>query len=726
MAFSPRKALSIATALILGQVLVSGCFPEPADRTQAFESLARWEDRRHAPEDSLLAMIKNDDAHVRLRAIRSAGLIGNRNVVPAMIDALEDPSETVARQSTYSLGLMADEAATGAIEAILNHPGNRLHLEAALALAHLPNHGTGLLKATESEDAAVAAAAWDGLRNVADQTDSTALTQAIIRDLNGTPTDVLWRVLRCAERIPSPKLISHISAHIRSQNLQVRVHAYRALSRQGEIESLKATLMGCANEEKTGTRAHQRTLVAACNALGMLAEPGLKTGSTLSPELQNLLTETLISSAGHPNPHLAATALQAMKRCADYFELPLEAAQQESLLPVWRIRLGRAAHSHVVSEHHSVSSIAIEAWASLRGTGCANELVELLNSQPTPSNRIAILRALSRHSTDAYEILADHSTPDNNHLIRLGALEGLNQWALRPENIADRARIVHDLASAACDPDFVVAATALGFLEEFPETLSFLVMLEAWQTQYTEGTPEVKRTILRTLKSYGPDLANIESGKIHTESADSLRADMGELLGQAFDSPDLRIRLEARETALTTQLLPSHLIPTTGSLRATMPAFERHASQPEVALPYQAPVVICKTNRGSFEIELNGQIAPNTCAMFCDLIQSGYYNNLTFHRVVADFVAQGGDPRGDGWGGPGYTIRSEWSPMPYERGTVGIAHDGKDTGGSQFFIALSEQPHLNGRYSVFGKVVAGMDVVDNLEVGDSFSFDFKK
>ena len=90
-----------------------------------------------------------------------------------------------------------------------------------------------------------------------------------------------------------------------------------------------------------------------------------------------------------------------------------------------------------------------------------------------------------------------------------------------------------------------------------------------------------------------------------------------------------------------------------------------------------------------------------------------------WHRVVADFVVQGGDPRGDGEGGPGYTIRDEINQRPYLRGTVGMALDWADTGGSQFFITHSPQPHLDGRYTVFGQVVAGMDVVDAMQQWDT-------
>jgi peptidylprolyl isomerase len=94
------------------------------------------------------------------------------------------------------------------------------------------------------------------------------------------------------------------------------------------------------------------------------------------------------------------------------------------------------------------------------------------------------------------------------------------------------------------------------------------------------------------------------------------------------------------------------------------------------------------------------------------------YRGSVLHRVVPNFVVQTGDPRGDGWGGPGYAIRSEFGRPRYERGTVGMASSGKDTEGSQFFITHSRQPHLDGRYTVFGRVVEGQGVVDALQVGD--------
>jgi cyclophilin family peptidyl-prolyl cis-trans isomerase/HEAT repeat protein len=130
---------------------------------------------------------------------------------------------------------------------------------------------------------------------------------------------------------------------------------------------------------------------------------------------------------------------------------------------------------------------------------------------------------------------------------------------------------------------------------------------------------------------------------------------------------------------------------------------------------------VVSTDKGAFTIELLPDDAPLNVDNFVQLAQSGYFNNILFHRVVPNFVVQGGDPRGDGNGGPGYQIRCEINEVPYERGAVGMALSGKDTGGSQWFVTHSPQPHLDGGYTVFGRVVSGMEVVDNIVRGDRIS-----
>ncbi len=125
------------------------------------------------------------------------------------------------------------------------------------------------------------------------------------------------------------------------------------------------------------------------------------------------------------------------------------------------------------------------------------------------------------------------------------------------------------------------------------------------------------------------------------------------------------------------------------------------------------PFAILETNQGVIKIELFVDKAPLTAGNFIELAQKGFYNGLIFHRVIDDFMIQGGDPRGDGTGGPGYEIKDEFHPLLRHDGPgiVSMANAGPNTGGSQFFITLVKTPWLDGKHAVFGKVVEGMDVV---------------
>lgn len=129
---------------------------------------------------------------------------------------------------------------------------------------------------------------------------------------------------------------------------------------------------------------------------------------------------------------------------------------------------------------------------------------------------------------------------------------------------------------------------------------------------------------------------------------------------------------------------------------------------------------IIETKNGKITIELFDKEAPGTVANFVKLIQEGFYNGLKFHRVIPEFVVQGGDPSGNGTGGPGYSIKceTEGNPHKHNRGALSMAHRGKDTGGSQFFLVLEPQPHLDGVHTVFGQIIDGYDIMDLIEQGD--------
>jgi cyclophilin family peptidyl-prolyl cis-trans isomerase len=183
----------------------------------------------------------------------------------------------------------------------------------------------------------------------------------------------------------------------------------------------------------------------------------------------------------------------------------------------------------------------------------------------------------------------------------------------------------------------------------------------------------------------------------------------------ALADPDWAVRLRAAQ-------LLRELNPATDEARAIRPAPARLDpgvyGSPALIEPPVSTHVFIDTDKGTIQIELAVLDAPLTARSFTELAQAGYFDGVAIHRVVANFVVQDGDPRGDGEGGPGYTIRDEINQRPYQRGTVGMALDWADTGGSQFFITHSPQPHLDARYTVFGQVLAGMEVVDQLSRGD--------
>lgn len=127
-----------------------------------------------------------------------------------------------------------------------------------------------------------------------------------------------------------------------------------------------------------------------------------------------------------------------------------------------------------------------------------------------------------------------------------------------------------------------------------------------------------------------------------------------------------------------------------------------------------------ETDRGTIELDLYPEHAPHTVNNFAFLAGEGFYDGLTFHRVIPNFMVQGGDPTGTGRGGPGYKFQDETrgNPLTHETGVISMANAGPNTNGSQFFITHGPQPHLNGRHTVFGKVVTGQDVVDAIKQGD--------
>jgi peptidyl-prolyl cis-trans isomerase B (cyclophilin B) len=139
--------------------------------------------------------------------------------------------------------------------------------------------------------------------------------------------------------------------------------------------------------------------------------------------------------------------------------------------------------------------------------------------------------------------------------------------------------------------------------------------------------------------------------------------------------------------------------------------------------PKNKYIVVMETNKGTIELELFPRHAPKTVNNFLFLTREGFYDGVSFHRVISNFVIQGGDPTGTGRGGPGYRFEDEveGNPLKHETAVISMANAGPNTNGSQFFITYSPQPHLDGKHTVFGKVIKGQEVMNTIRPGDQMT-----
>jgi cyclophilin family peptidyl-prolyl cis-trans isomerase len=346
-----------------------------------------------------------------------------------------------------------------------------------------------------------------------------------------------------------------------------------------------------------------------------------------------------------------------------------------------------------------VRRAAVAAIARLLGEDAVPSLTTRL-ADPSPVVAATAVSALAEVAgRDAYEILVEASESGET-LVATAAAAALGTLG-EPAAIGPLV----DLLEAR---DWVVAATAAEALMQLGDEAAeaaLLASLERWRG-FEEN--RVRSVALAALGDLG-------GGR-------SLEA-----ITRALLDPDPRVRSAAAAAA---DSMVSRGIDLDPELRETLTISRERDSGPQplgdppgefplTGEPRERRARII-TWRGVIEIELLPALAPMAVASFVRLARSGFYDGAVFHRVVPNFVIQGGCPRHDGYGGPGYSLRGEVSPEPYGVGTVGMADAGMDTGGSQFFITHSPVPRLDGRYTVFARVVAGMATVDRIQQGDVF------
>jgi cyclophilin family peptidyl-prolyl cis-trans isomerase/HEAT repeat protein len=275
-----------------------------------------------------------------------------------------------------------------------------------------------------------------------------------------------------------------------------------------------------------------------------------------------------------------------------------------------------------------------------------------------------------------------------------GAIAPPSSMAMEPEV---HAALIRGLS----DPDLFVRANVIGILGEKPSAADFPAVLASYRGSSNDSSNDARLSAVQYFAALWKKDSVTPPPQVRTAlsalpiPSDPLERAAGK--GVAFFSSWSSVVEAPRPAGWYEAVLRAVLLPV-------------YRGKP--------PHATIHTVKGDLRVELFGADAPITVNNFLTLARSGYYRNTRFHRVVPNFVIQDGDPRGDGNGGPGYAIRDEMNRNRYERGALGMALSGPDTGGSQYFLTHSPQPHLDGHYTVFGKLISGFDVLDRIVQGD--------
>jgi cyclophilin family peptidyl-prolyl cis-trans isomerase/HEAT repeat protein len=603
---------------------------------------------------------------VRRRAALALGRVGLPDAVEPLTKALGDEEPEVRQMAAFALGLIGSPAARPA-----------------------------LTQALTGTDAVLQSRAAEALGLIGDKADAPAIGQMVRTHM---AAGALANVQ--PEDVTSP-LAPPVEA--------VRLGLF-ALARLGTYEPLASAALGADGQPLSRWWPVAYALQRVGDARGapalltLLSTPGRYTASFAVRGL---------ASAKITQPQALAAIRAEVEQPRD----PAVMIQAIRALGALNDRGSLPLITRIVGNPASTPAVRLEAMntlAALADARTTDVLVEL-GSDAAPAIRGTAMRALARVDPETFTATLSGLEADRDWIVRVaqaGALGGLpdGQGFARLSTMADDpdVRVVPAVLAALAASKAPGAAALLRAKLRAPDVV---VRSAAAQALAQLKVADAAADLHQAYAAAAADTAYTARASILAALAQLDPAGTRPLLDQALKDKDWAVRVRAAELLREQKVTDGVAV----SMRPATPgeAVDSASWKTMVAPPF-SPHAFIDTDKGTVEIELAVLDAPITSRNFVNLARKGFFNGVAFHRIVPDFVVQGGDPRGDGEGGPGYTIRDELNQRPYLRGTVGMALDWRDTGGSQFFIALSPAPHLDARYTVFGSVVAGMDVVDRL------------
>ena len=666
---------SLAAALTCCAALAAQA-PAPVDEAVVgtIAHLVALSDGRQYDGSVLSQALHAGNLNVRVQAALAAGRIGDPDAVDLLIPALSDSAVPVQASAAFALGLLKSVRAVDPLLTLVRSvppaaQGPR-EMEAVTALAKIGGPEGAVAIRTILESAPLG-------QTAVPPAVSTALLEA-------------WRL---GARAPIPQLIGFadnadetVRAHAlyslgRLRSASAGAQLLRGLNDQSDevraiaARSLTATLADSSGLGRSAVAARLRPLVSddntgvRINALRALAS--FRRDSGIAPGVVSALTDQAVGVVVQAETTLGAlggsAAIEALRR---QLASPGFGVRRQAILGLAEADSGAgnsAAASVAASSEWRWRSVATEAYAITKNRSRLDALLA------DPDGRVvaAALGGLARIVPDNDTALAGRARTLLTHAdpaVRSVAADAL----ARSPSVDDIDRLIAAYTRAQNDPFDDARLSAVSALAAIADA-GAAPRVRVVQS-FVSGVPRPDDYLVRRLAAarlseaadaWGTGAGPITTGKTDAEYRDIVRR----------------------------YLLPSAM------------------GQPN-------PQVTIETDRGTLTIELLPVQAPLTVAAFLALVDRRYFDGQTWHRVVPNFVLQAGDPRGDGWGGPGTLLRDEINPLRYTTGSVGMALSGPDTGGSQFFITYSNQPHLDGTYTIFGRLSGDARVLQSLAQGD--------
>lgn len=719
--------------------------------------ILRYEDERRW-DDDLRLLLATKDAKVRKRAALAMGRIGDERAVPVLIDLLkQDADQDVRQMAAFAIGEIESPAGADALIAVLDDTREPAAVRARavealgkIGAVLLSNSTTssvqsGLPKAEDKQLAKIRLAILDvlkfeaGRRSTPDRlTVLLGLTAALRARPEGAGSVIIRFLDYSDPRIVADALNTMARLRLKDGSDQVR----RLLGNGDAIVRANAARVIGAAEDKgaydklLGLALHDidlRVRVSAIRALGSLkdaraAESLISRGNSLlattsripvskplvSSEKNELLE--IVTSLGRVIPNsnndAAVQFLRLMRKATNLTAPEVEIAFVKIAPETY---LGEQPWPRLLQEPPMIDSLT-EMWQ--QQASLAQGLREIAGTKLASSEATERLHARAEEFARVMGCFEVPSSTGQCNTKTFAVPDTLRAYAaFKP---ADLARVLQghfNLLSTTSKMKpkgiYSVASNTVKGNYDVPED----VITRATAADLLSELPpdaETTRLLVAAFPISTHDELNDAALSILDALATGKSAAAKEVIKSALDSPDYLIR--RRAVALLKANGAGDFSNRIGTVRTRNTEADYRRALARIGRTVTATL---ETSKGAFTIEFLPEEAPLTVDNFVQLARKGYFNGQAVPRVVPNFVIQTGDPRGDQNGGPGYQIRCEINETPYERGAVGMALSGKDTGGSQWFATHSPQPHLDGGYTVFGRVIRGMEVVDSIARGDT-------